>query len=128
MTTDDMDLVRQYVASQSESAFAALVARHTNLVYSAALRRVGNPQLAEEVTQAVFIILAKKAASLGHKTILPGWLYRTAGYVSGSALKRERRRQHREQEAFLQSTFEEPGDGIHRSSQITLKARPAIAR
>jgi len=106
MTTDDMELVRQYVAGQSESAFAALVARHTNLVYSVALRRVGNSQLAEETTQAVFILLAKKAASLGDKTILPGWLYRTAGYVSGHALKQERRRQQREQEAYMQSTLD----------------------
>src|SRR5690348_2452140 len=100
MTTDDMELVRQYVADQSENAFATLVARHTNLVYSAALRRVGNSQLAEEITQAVFIILAQKAASLGDKTILSGWLYRTAGYVSGHAFKQELRRQRREQEAY----------------------------
>jgi RNA polymerase sigma factor (sigma-70 family) len=54
----------------------------------------------------VFIILARKAASLGAKTILTGWLYRTACYVSGSALKRELRRQHREQEAYMQSELD----------------------
>jgi RNA polymerase sigma factor (sigma-70 family) len=106
MTTDDMQLVREYAARQSESAFAALVSRHTNLVYSAALRQTRDPQLAEEVTQVVFILLARKAASLGEKTILTGWLYRTACYVSGSALKRERRRQHCEQEAFMQSELD----------------------
>jgi RNA polymerase sigma factor (sigma-70 family) len=106
MTNDDMRLVREYAARQSESAFAALVSRHTNLVYSAALRQTRDPQLAEEVTQVVFIILARKAASLGAKTILTGWLYRTAGYVSGSALKRELRRQHREQEAYMQSELD----------------------
>ena len=106
MTNDDMRLVREYAARQSESAFAALVSRHTNLVYSAALRQTRDPQLAEEVTQVVFIILARKAAALGEKTILTGWLYRTACYVSGSALKRERRRQHREQEAFMQSELD----------------------
>ncbi len=106
MTNDNMRLVREYASRQSESAFAALVSRHTNLVYSAALRQTRDPQLAEEVTQVVFIILARKAASLGAKTILTGWLYRTAGYVSGSALKRELRRQHREQEAYMQSELD----------------------
>jgi len=108
MTTDDMELVRQYAAHQPEGAFAALVSRHAGLVYSASLRRVRDPQLAEESTQAVFIILARKAGSLNDGTILPGWLYRTACYVSNTALKRELRRQQREQEAYMQSTFHEP--------------------
>jgi uncharacterized protein (TIGR03435 family) len=110
MTNDDMRLVREYASRQSESAFATLVSRHTNLVYSAALRQTHDPQLAEEVTQVVFIILARKAPSLGAKTILTGWLYRTAGYVSGSALKRQLRRQHREQEAFMQSELDAQSD------------------
>jgi RNA polymerase sigma factor (sigma-70 family) len=110
MTNDDMQLVREFVSRQSESAFATLVSRHTNLVYSAGLRQTRDPQLAEEITQVVFIILARKAASLGAKTILTGWLYRTACYVSGSAFKRERRRQQREQEAFMQSELDAETD------------------
>src|ERR1039457_7224284 len=74
MTNDDMRLVREYAARQSESAFATLVSRHTNLVYSAALRQTRDPQLAEEVTQVVFILLARKAASLGAKIFLAGLL------------------------------------------------------
>ena len=103
--TDEMLLVREYAASNSEQAFAALVSRHINLVYSVAQRQVGDPHLAEEITQAVFIILARKARTLGSKTILSAWLCRTARYVSADALKTRRRRQGREQEAYMQSTL-----------------------
>ena len=84
--TADMEMVRDYANHQSEPAFATLVDRYVNLVYSSAQRQVGDPHLAEEVTQAVFIILARKAASLGQDTILPSWLHRTAVYVSADAL------------------------------------------
>ena len=100
---DDMDLVRQYARCKSEEAFATLVSRHVSLVYSVALRQVRDPNLAEEVTQAVFIILARKAGSLGSKTVISGWLYRTARYAAAKALTLRRRRQNREQEAYMQS-------------------------
>jgi RNA polymerase sigma factor (sigma-70 family) len=106
--TDDMTLLREYAGRDSEEAFAALVSRHVNLVYSVALRQVRDPHLAEEITQAVFIILARKAKSLGPKTILSGWLCRTARYVSANALTMQRRREHREQEAYMQSILNEP--------------------
>jgi RNA polymerase sigma factor (sigma-70 family) len=102
MTSDDMELVRQYAADQSEDAFATLVSRYVNLVYSAALRQAGRPELAEEVAQTVFIILARKAGSLGPKTIVSGWLYRTACFVSAAAVKQGVRRQRREQEAQME--------------------------
>ena len=107
MTSDDMALVREYAQSNSEQAFATLVSKHVNLVYSVALRQVRDPNLAEEITQAVFIILAGKAKSLSQKTILSGWLCRTARYVSDRALRAERRRQFREQESHMQSTLDE---------------------
>ena len=75
---DDHQLLEQFARENSEAAFAALARRYVNLVYSAAHRHTGNAQAAEEITQAVFIILARKAGSLGPKIILSGWLYQTA--------------------------------------------------
>ena len=92
---DDMALVREYAASQSEQAFSTLVSRHVHLVHAAALRQMRDPHLAEEITQAVFIILARKAGALSPQTILSGWLYRTAHFVAADALKIQRRRQMR---------------------------------
>src|SRR5471032_2500713 len=108
MMNDDMALLREFAADQSERAFETLVARHIHLVHSTALRQVRDPHLVEEIMQAVFIILARKAESLDEKTILPGWLYLTAQYASADALKIQRRRQHREQEAYMQSILENP--------------------
>jgi RNA polymerase sigma factor (sigma-70 family) len=108
MRTDDMDLVREYAQRHSEEAFATLVSRHINLVYSVALLRARDVHLAEEITQATFIILARKANSLGPKTILPGWLCRTAHFVGAKARTMQQRRQIREQEAYMQSVLTEP--------------------
>ncbi len=108
MMRDDMTLVHEFAATCSEPAFATLVERHIGLVHSAALRQVGDPHLAEEITQAVFIILARKAASLGPNTVLAAWLYRTIRYAAADALKTRRRRAAREQEAYMQSTLNQP--------------------
>jgi RNA polymerase sigma factor (sigma-70 family) len=106
--SDGMTMVREYAQSNSEQAFATLVSRHVNLVYSVAMRQVHDPHLAEEITQAVFIVLARKAKSLSPKTILSGWLCRTARNVSANTLKTQRRRQFHEREAQMQSTLNEP--------------------
>jgi RNA polymerase sigma factor (sigma-70 family) len=108
----DMELLRQYVRLNSDEAFAALVSRHLNMVYSAALRKTGNAHAAEEITQAVFIILAKKADHLRAGTILSGWLYQTARLTSSGFLRTEIRRAHREQEAYMQSLTDESGTDI----------------
>jgi RNA polymerase sigma factor (sigma-70 family) len=104
---DDLTLLREYARRNSEESFAALVSRHVNLVYSVALRQVRNAHLAEEITQGVFIVLARKADSLGDNIILPGWLCRTARYASANALTIQRRRQQREQEAHMENILNE---------------------
>lgn len=93
---DDHELLAAYATERSEEAFATLVQRHLDLVYSAALRQLHNPDQAQDVAQAVFLILARKAGSISRKTILSGWLYRTARYVALEAARAENRRQIRE--------------------------------
>jgi hypothetical protein len=86
-TTDsDGRLLAAYV-NGSQDAFAQLVRRHSDFVYSAALRQVHDPHLAEDVTQAVFILLSKKASSLKEETQIMGWLFNVARYASLNALR-----------------------------------------
>lgn len=105
----DLDLLRQYVDRNSETAFAALVSRHINLVYSAALRKSSNPSAADEITQSVFVILAEKAGHLTDQNILAGWQYQTARLTAANFLKNEARRARREQEAYLQTALHDAG-------------------
>ncbi len=107
---DDHQLLGEFVRTESESAFAVLVARYVNLVYSTALRFTGNAHHAEEITQAVFIILARKAAGLSSRVILSGWLYQTARLTAANFMKGEIRRQRREQEVYMQSLSNEPNN------------------
>ncbi|MDD5139613.1 MAG: TIGR03435 family protein [Verrucomicrobiales bacterium] len=105
---DDHQLLAEFARENSEAAFAALVSRHVNLVYSVAFRHTGNAHAAEEITQAVFIILARKAKSITGKIILSGWLYQTTRLTAANFLRGEIRRQRREQETYMQSTLNEP--------------------
>ncbi len=109
---DDHDLLARYTRENSEAAFAALAERHVNLVYSTALRSTGNAHAAEEISQAVFIILANKAEKLSRRVVLSGWLYQTTRLTAANFLRTEIRRQKREQEAFMQSTLEEPSENL----------------
>jgi uncharacterized protein (TIGR03435 family) len=104
---NDMDLVREFTRDNSEAAFTELVRRHINLVYSVARRCTGNDGDAHDVTQAVFIILARKAAGLREKTLLTGWLYETTRFAAARLRRTNARRHAREQEAYMQSTLNE---------------------
>lgn len=98
--TDDAELLRDYVEAHSERAFTELVRRHVNLVYFAALRRVGSDaHLADDVTQKVFADLARKASSLKDRSVITGWLYTSTRFAAAHAVRSERRRKKHEQEA-----------------------------
>ena len=132
----DMELLLEYARRESEDAFATLVQRHVNLVYSAALRKTGNSHAAEEVTQAVFILLARKAARLRKGTVLSGWLYQAARLTSSSFLRTEVRRVRREQEACMEPLANETESAVWRQlapmledamGKLSDKERNAIA-
>jgi len=95
----DESLLRQYAESGDEAAFAELVRRHTNLVYSVARRVTRNGALAEEVTQAVFTRLARQAAALSGNSALAGWLYTNARHRAIDLVRTEARRRARELES-----------------------------
>jgi len=104
MTANDLDLLRQFSREHAQDAFTALVQRHVNLVYSAALRQVRSPQLAEEVAQSVFTDLAQNADKLagepGDAPVLTAWLYTVTRRTAVDVIRKESRRQLREQIAY----------------------------
>ncbi len=100
-TKTDAELIQEYAQCQSETAFAELVNRHLGLVYGSALRQVQRQDVAEDVAQAVFLLLARKASAMRREVILSGWLFRTTRFLAARALRGEHRRQHREQEAAV---------------------------
>jgi RNA polymerase sigma factor (sigma-70 family) len=106
---DDMALLREYATSNSEAAFEVLVSRRVNFVYSAALRQVRDPHLAEEITQAVFIILAQKAGKISAKTAMTGWLFKTTRYAALAQIRARAKHRQRELEVQMQSEFQSAG-------------------
>lgn len=111
MTTENSELLRRYVADRSESAFATLVERHLDLVYSAALRQVsGDAHAAQDVTQAVFCDLARQAPRLTRHPSLTGWLYTSTRYLAAKARRTEQRRRAREQQAHAMNQLLQTGN------------------
>ena len=96
----DGQLLREYAAHGSEPAFGEIVARHTDLIYSAGLRQCGSPEAAREIAQRVFINLARKARALAGQlspdATLAGWLYRDTRFAALHWRRDERRREAHE--------------------------------
>jgi DNA-directed RNA polymerase specialized sigma24 family protein len=101
----DRELLREYSEHGSESAFQALVERHLDVVFATALRGLSDTRAAQEITQNVFITLARKAAWLGGETSVVGWLHKTAPFEVRCWWRSELRRQRREQTAVERGTI-----------------------
>ncbi len=114
MQFTDTQLLADYVRAQDQHAFATLVQRHINLVYSAALRRTRDSHLADDITQAVFVILARKAATFTPDVVLSAWLHRTTRYAAMDALKlRGRRARHELKAAEMRPSHYNPEVEMH---------------
>lgn len=102
---DDTALLRRYASGRSQEAFVEFVRRHLNLVYRSALRQVqGDTHRAQDITQMVFVEVARKAPYLAGHPRLAGWLFTTTRFVTAATLRTERRRQLRESEAIAMHT------------------------
>ncbi|MDE3068184.1 MAG: sigma-70 family RNA polymerase sigma factor [Verrucomicrobiota bacterium] len=109
--TPDSELLRRYARAGSEDAFAELVQRHVNLVYSAALRQVGDDaHLARDAAQNVFIALARKARPLSRRNSLTGWLYTSAHFAAAKIVRAEQRRRGREGQFMREPSNENTPD------------------
>lgn len=97
MSDTDLQLLARYARHHAEDAFAEIVRRHLGLVYSAARRQVRSPQLAEEVAQSAFTDLARNSRRLAPDTVLTAWLYQVTRRTAIDVVRREARRQLREQ-------------------------------
>ena len=99
VSLDDWQLLRRFTEHNSQEAFAALTARHLTLVYSVCRRELADDETAEDVTQAVFLILARKAPTLRRSVVLSGWLFQTARFAARNARLQVQRRAAYEQKA-----------------------------
>src|SRR5690349_6743446 len=97
---DDADLLRQFAEARNEGCFRQLVERHIGFVYAVNLRRLRDPHLAQDATQAVFVALARKAAQVARSASVVGWLHRSSCYESRNLMRAQINRLARETEAL----------------------------
>jgi RNA polymerase sigma factor (sigma-70 family) len=123
----DLDLLQDYARAHSQAAFATLVGRHVNLVYSAAHRQVRSPQLAEEVTQSVFLDLARHAPQFRAEQPLAAWLFTVTRRTAIDAVRREVRRQARERTAAEIAAMEAPPSTWAQTKDVLDDAMEALS-
>ncbi len=109
----DGRLLRAFQAG-SDAALSRLAERHLSDVYAMALRQLRDPHLAEDVTQAALIILARKARQLEPDVVLGAWLFRVVRYCAMSAQRAEQRRRHHELGAAVLLAAAEQSQPAHR--------------
>jgi RNA polymerase sigma factor (sigma-70 family) len=115
MVDEDALLLAAYVRTRDSAAFERLVERHIQFVYAAALRQVGDRQLAEDILQGVFLLLSQKAGKLKPGTLVKGWLFHATRYAANNVRRTEARRLRREREAAamrMQTTPEKDWEDI----------------
>lgn len=112
MPETDSSLIAEFNAKHTEEAFVALLRQHVNLVYATALRQVGDPGAAEEITQNVFVALAQSAGKLGSHPTIAGWLHRTTLNKSREWLRNEMRRSRREEVAMNLQALRAEGESV----------------
>src|SRR4051812_4725764 len=118
---DDAQLLCRYAQNGSEEAFAELVRHHVDFVFGVALRQVGgNVHSAGDVTQSVFIEVARKAGRLAGHRALKGWLYSTARNAAANVVRAERRRQAREHTAYTMNAINDGADTLESHELLPL--------
>jgi RNA polymerase sigma factor (sigma-70 family) len=130
-TISDTELLKAYATSRSDGAFAELVHRHLDWIYSAALRRVGDPHLAEDVTQATFIVLSERAGSLAGQRVLAAWLFHVMSRLSAKALRlevRQKRLLERAAEAAMHESSRHIVETDYAESELRSRLETAVER
>jgi RNA polymerase sigma factor (sigma-70 family) len=124
----DVELLEEFARDRSQAAFTELVVRHRDWVRSMAMRRTRNDQLADDVTQGVFIVLASKARSIKKGTILSPWLFNVTRFVASRAMRSEaRRRRHEKAAAELAARTQTGRDDPKPDEQLTQDLDKAVA-
>jgi len=120
---NDAELLDRFVRDGSQEAFRELVARHTNLVYASARQRLRDLHAAQDVTQAVFLVLAQQAKDLSLRVSLSSWLYRVTQHTCAMYQRRERRRKERE----MRLSAEQPPTVPDRANTVWEELEPHLA-